>query len=154
MQPKSVFCCFVPNSVLLYSSSVVKAMWIMSWFHFLSFDLFTTAMVFSPTRRQSLLLLFNLKLFYSRQLILSQVGQLAFICFVWFLFFQRLLPDIPRSTRPPSPPTLDLIVTRYLREQHAQCNNPVSAGPPFSLLRWVVNDLYQPDKLLVQMHAR
>jgi len=48
---------------------------------------------------------------------------------------KRLLPDIPRTTRPPSPPTLDLIVTRYLREQHAQCNNPVSAGPPFSLLR-------------------
>jgi len=48
---------------------------------------------------------------------------------------KRLLPDLPRILRPPSPPTLDLIVTRYLREQHAQCNNPVSAGPPFSLLR-------------------
>lgn len=48
---------------------------------------------------------------------------------------KRLFPDLPRNTRPPSPPTLDLIVTRYLRDQHAQCNNPVSAGPPFSLLR-------------------
>lgn len=49
---------------------------------------------------------------------------------------KRLLPhDLPRPVRPPSPPTLDMIVTRYLREQHAQCNNPVSAGPPFSLLR-------------------
>ncbi|XP_067026012.1 DDB1- and CUL4-associated factor 1-like isoform X1 [Acropora muricata] len=48
---------------------------------------------------------------------------------------KRLLPEASRATRPPSPPTLDLIVTRYLREQHAQCNNPVSAGPPFSLLR-------------------
>ena len=56
-------------------------------------------------------------------------------------FFQRLLPNNSRDTRPPSPPTLDLIVTRYLREQHAQCTNPVSAGPPFSLIRLVATHL-------------
>ena len=32
-------------------------------------------------------------------------------------------------------PTLDGIVTEYLREQHAHCSNPVSTCPPFSLLR-------------------
>ncbi|XP_030581654.1 DDB1- and CUL4-associated factor 1-like isoform X3 [Archocentrus centrarchus] len=33
----------------------------------------------------------------------------------------------------PSPPTLDSIVTEYLREQHARCPNPVTTCPPFSL---------------------
>ncbi|XP_067026010.1 DDB1- and CUL4-associated factor 1-like isoform X2 [Acropora muricata] len=46
-----------------------------------------------------------------------------------------LLPEPPQATCSPSFPTLDLIVMSYLREQHAQCSNPVSAGPPFSLLR-------------------
>ena len=50
-------------------------------------------------------------------------------------FGQRLLPsDLCPCARPPSTPTLDRIVTRYLREQHAQCNNPESIGFPFSLL--------------------
>ncbi|XP_047124036.1 DDB1- and CUL4-associated factor 1 isoform X2 [Hydra vulgaris] len=31
--------------------------------------------------------------------------------------------------------TLDSIVTGYLREQHAQCANPIATCPPFSLLR-------------------
>lgn len=33
----------------------------------------------------------------------------------------------------PSPPTLDSIITEYLREQHAHCPNPVTTCPPFSL---------------------
>ncbi|XP_016524477.1 protein VPRBP-like [Poecilia formosa] len=33
----------------------------------------------------------------------------------------------------PSPPTLDSIITEYLREQHARCSNPVTTCPPFSL---------------------
>ncbi|XP_078517401.1 DDB1- and CUL4-associated factor 1 isoform X1 [Lissotriton helveticus] len=33
----------------------------------------------------------------------------------------------------PSPPTLDSIMTEYLREQHARCKNPVATCPPFSL---------------------
>ncbi|XP_015243536.1 PREDICTED: protein VPRBP-like isoform X1 [Cyprinodon variegatus] len=33
----------------------------------------------------------------------------------------------------PSPPTLDNIITEYLREQHARCPNPVTTCPPFSL---------------------
>eukprot|EP00070_Physeter_catodon_P015870 XP_023974161.2 LOW QUALITY PROTEIN: DDB1- and CUL4-associated factor 1-like [Physeter catodon] len=33
----------------------------------------------------------------------------------------------------PSPPTLDSIITEYLREQHARCRNPVATCPPFSL---------------------
>uniref|UniRef100_A0A4W6BUP1 DDB1- and CUL4-associated factor 1 n=1 Tax=Lates calcarifer TaxID=8187 RepID=A0A4W6BUP1_LATCA len=33
----------------------------------------------------------------------------------------------------PSPPTLDSIITEYLREQHARCPNPVTTCPPFSL---------------------
>ncbi|KAM9272223.1 DDB1- and CUL4-associated factor 1 isoform 3-T5 [Cariama cristata] len=33
----------------------------------------------------------------------------------------------------PSPPTLDSIITEYLREQHARCKNPVATCPPFSL---------------------
>ncbi|XP_018428604.1 PREDICTED: protein VPRBP [Nanorana parkeri] len=33
----------------------------------------------------------------------------------------------------PSPPTLDGIMTEYLREQHARCKNPVAICPPFSL---------------------
>lgn len=33
----------------------------------------------------------------------------------------------------PSPPTLDSIVTEYLREQHARCPAPVTTCPPFSL---------------------
>uniref|UniRef100_A0A3P8W8V5 DDB1- and CUL4-associated factor 1 n=1 Tax=Cynoglossus semilaevis TaxID=244447 RepID=A0A3P8W8V5_CYNSE len=33
----------------------------------------------------------------------------------------------------PSPPTLDSIITEYLREQHARCHNPVTTCPPFSL---------------------
>uniref|UniRef100_A0A3Q3BBL1 DDB1- and CUL4-associated factor 1 n=1 Tax=Kryptolebias marmoratus TaxID=37003 RepID=A0A3Q3BBL1_KRYMA len=33
----------------------------------------------------------------------------------------------------PSPPTLDSIITEYLREQHARCRNPVTTCPPFSL---------------------
>ncbi|XP_071500880.1 DDB1- and CUL4-associated factor 1-like [Diadema antillarum] len=33
-----------------------------------------------------------------------------------------------------SPPSLDLIVSQYLREQHAHCSNPVVACPSFSLL--------------------
>lgn len=33
------------------------------------------------------------------------------------------------------PPSLDSIVTGYLREQHAHCSNPVATCPPFSLLR-------------------
>ncbi|CAH2312559.1 DDB1- and CUL4-associated factor 1 isoform X2 [Pelobates cultripes] len=33
----------------------------------------------------------------------------------------------------PSPPTLDSIMTEYLREQHARCKNPVAICPPFSL---------------------
>ncbi|KAK7916337.1 hypothetical protein WMY93_012098 [Mugilogobius chulae] len=33
----------------------------------------------------------------------------------------------------PSPPTLDGIITEYLREQHAHCPNPVATCPPFSL---------------------
>uniref|UniRef100_A0A3Q3JWF1 DDB1- and CUL4-associated factor 1 n=1 Tax=Monopterus albus TaxID=43700 RepID=A0A3Q3JWF1_MONAL len=33
----------------------------------------------------------------------------------------------------PSPPTLDNIITEYLREQHARCPNPVTLCPPFSL---------------------
>ncbi|KAK3744369.1 hypothetical protein QZH41_014026 [Actinostola sp. cb2023] len=37
------------------------------------------------------------------------------------------------------PPTLDAIVTWFLRQQHAQCSNPVSVCPPFSLFR------YNPD---------
>ncbi|XP_032243093.2 DDB1- and CUL4-associated factor 1 [Nematostella vectensis] len=49
---------------------------------------------------------------------------------------KRLLPDIKSGAeRPPAPPTLDDIVTRFLRDQHAQCSNPMSACPPFSLLR-------------------
>ncbi|XP_048823707.1 DDB1- and CUL4-associated factor 1-like [Lagopus muta] len=31
----------------------------------------------------------------------------------------------------PSPPTLDSIITEYLREQHARCKNPVATCPPF-----------------------
>ncbi|XP_054751172.2 DDB1- and CUL4-associated factor 1-like [Lytechinus pictus] len=39
------------------------------------------------------------------------------------------------SSRPcKSPPSLDLIVSQYLREQHAHCSNPVVACPSFSLL--------------------
>lgn len=34
-----------------------------------------------------------------------------------------------------SAPSLDGIVTEYLREQHAHCSNPVSTCPPFSLLQ-------------------
>ncbi|XP_071806526.1 DDB1- and CUL4-associated factor 1-like [Asterias amurensis] len=34
----------------------------------------------------------------------------------------------------PSPPSLDIIVSQYLREQHAHCRNPVVACPSFSLL--------------------
>ncbi|XP_015778205.1 PREDICTED: protein VPRBP-like isoform X2 [Acropora digitifera] len=45
------------------------------------------------------------------------------------------LPEPPQAVCSASFPTLDLIVMSYLREQHAQCSNPVSAGPPFSLLR-------------------
>ena len=74
------------------------------------------------------------KLFYRRD---ANWFNLALLIF----FFQRLLPNNSRDTRPPSPPTLDLIVTRYLREQHAQCTNPVSAGPPFSLIRLVATHL-------------
>ena len=33
----------------------------------------------------------------------------------------------------PSPPTLDSIITEYLREQHARCKTPVATCPPFSL---------------------
>ncbi|XP_055016136.1 DDB1- and CUL4-associated factor 1-like isoform X2 [Boleophthalmus pectinirostris] len=33
----------------------------------------------------------------------------------------------------PSPPSLDNIITEYLREQHARCPNPVTTCPPFSL---------------------
>ncbi|XP_048462480.1 DDB1- and CUL4-associated factor 1 [Rhincodon typus] len=33
----------------------------------------------------------------------------------------------------PSPPSLDSIITEYLREQHARCKNPVVTCPPFSL---------------------
>ncbi|KAM3620844.1 uncharacterized protein V6R79_002806 [Siganus canaliculatus] len=33
----------------------------------------------------------------------------------------------------PTPPTLDSIITEYLREQHARCPNPVTTCPPFSL---------------------
>lgn len=33
----------------------------------------------------------------------------------------------------PCPPTLDSIITEYLREQHARCPNPVTTCPPFSL---------------------
>uniref|UniRef100_H3CH15 DDB1- and CUL4-associated factor 1 n=1 Tax=Tetraodon nigroviridis TaxID=99883 RepID=H3CH15_TETNG len=33
----------------------------------------------------------------------------------------------------PSPPTLDSIITEYLREQHARCPAPVTTCPPFSL---------------------
>ncbi|KAI1892378.1 hypothetical protein AGOR_G00132750 [Albula goreensis] len=33
----------------------------------------------------------------------------------------------------PSPPSLDGIITEYLREQHARCKNPVTSCPPFSL---------------------
>ncbi|KAM9759109.1 DDB1- and CUL4-associated factor 1-like isoform 1-T3 [Menidia menidia] len=33
----------------------------------------------------------------------------------------------------PSPPSLDSIITEYLREQHARCRNPVTTCPPFSL---------------------
>ncbi|CAB3993233.1 DDB1- and CUL4-associated factor 1 isoform X1, partial [Paramuricea clavata] len=40
----------------------------------------------------------------------------------------------PASSRSPSPPTLDSIVTQYLRNQHAKCSHPVSVCPPFSLL--------------------
>lgn len=32
-----------------------------------------------------------------------------------------------------SPPSLDSIITEYLREQHARCPNPVTTCPPFSL---------------------
>lgn len=32
-----------------------------------------------------------------------------------------------------SPPSLDGIITEYLREQHARCPNPVTTCPPFSL---------------------
>jgi len=38
-----------------------------------------------------------------------------------------------RSSTPP--PTLDGIVTGYLRGQHAKCANPVATCPPFSLFR-------------------
>lgn len=31
------------------------------------------------------------------------------------------------------PPSLDSIITEYLREQHARCPNPVTTCPPFSL---------------------
>ncbi|KAK2548824.1 DDB1- and CUL4-associated factor 1 [Acropora cervicornis] len=48
---------------------------------------------------------------------------------------ERFLPDPPQAVRSPSLSTLDLIVTRDLREQHSHCCNPVAAGPPFSLLR-------------------
>ncbi|XP_015776035.1 PREDICTED: protein VPRBP-like isoform X3 [Acropora digitifera] len=47
----------------------------------------------------------------------------------------RLLPDPPQDGSSPSLSPLDLIVRQVLREQHAQCCNPVAAGPPFSLLR-------------------
>ncbi|CAN9512112.1 unnamed protein product [Ophioblennius macclurei] len=33
----------------------------------------------------------------------------------------------------PPPPTLDSIITKYLREQHSRCHNPVTTCPPFSL---------------------
>ncbi|XP_044182519.1 DDB1- and CUL4-associated factor 1-like isoform X2 [Acropora millepora] len=46
-----------------------------------------------------------------------------------------LLPDPPQDGSSPSLSPLDLIVRQVLREQHAQCCNPVAAGPPFSLLR-------------------
>ncbi|XP_074608975.1 DDB1- and CUL4-associated factor 1-like isoform X5 [Acropora palmata] len=48
---------------------------------------------------------------------------------------ERLLPGPPQAVRSQSLSTLDLIVTRDLREQHSHCCNPVAAGPPFSLLR-------------------
>lgn len=38
-------------------------------------------------------------------------------------------PELQR--RPP--PSLDGIITEYLREQHARCPNPVTTCPPFSL---------------------
>lgn len=34
-----------------------------------------------------------------------------------------------------APPTLDDIITDYLREQHARCPHPVATCPPFSLYR-------------------
>ena len=47
-------------------------------------------------------------------------------------------PQSPAMKKPleshlPSPPTLDSIITEYLREQHARCPNPVTTCPPFSL---------------------
>ena len=55
-----------------------------------------------------------------------------------------------RSTSPP-PPSLDNIVTSYLREQHAKCSNPVATCPPFSLFRWVVTffEIYLFFKLVL-----
>ncbi|XP_028407951.1 DDB1- and CUL4-associated factor 1-like [Dendronephthya gigantea] len=43
-------------------------------------------------------------------------------------------PSSSCHNRSPSPPTLDSIVTQYLRNQHAKCPHPVSVCPPFSLL--------------------
>ena len=63
---------------------------------------------------------------------LNRVSSISPSC---FFPHQSLLDDVGRPVRPPSPPTLDIIVEQYLREQHAHCNNPVSTCPPFSLLR-------------------
>ncbi|XP_066925763.1 DDB1- and CUL4-associated factor 1-like isoform X2 [Clytia hemisphaerica] len=48
-----------------------------------------------------------------------------------------VVPKQQQYQRPvsPPPPTLDNIITSYLREQHARCANPVATCPPFSLFR-------------------
>ncbi|XP_059924619.1 DDB1- and CUL4-associated factor 1-like [Gadus macrocephalus] len=48
-------------------------------------------------------------------------------------FIQSPAMKKPLESHLPSPPTLDSIITEYLREQHARCPNPVTTCPPFSL---------------------
>ncbi|XP_074530971.1 DDB1- and CUL4-associated factor 1-like [Halichoeres trimaculatus] len=48
-------------------------------------------------------------------------------------FIQTPAMKKPLERHHPPPPTLDSIITEYLREQHARCPNPVTTCPPFSL---------------------
>ncbi|XP_033939850.1 DDB1- and CUL4-associated factor 1-like, partial [Pseudochaenichthys georgianus] len=48
-------------------------------------------------------------------------------------FIQTPAMKMQPPLAPPSPPSLDSIITEFLREQHARCINPVTTCPPFSL---------------------
>lgn len=57
----------------------------------------------------------------------------TFILSCFFFFAQTPAMKKQQERHLPSPPTLDSIITEYLREQHARCHNPVTTCPPFSL---------------------